>query len=82
MSGVEDFWNSITDTVKVDTAPCFLCGKSGQVEMLVHHYLEWQNGGLINMVCPEMPAEQREMLISGTHPECWNTLYENDEEEG
>jgi len=76
---VEEFWDSITETVDVDTNPCIMCGKTSKVKMLVHHYLEWQNGGLIDRVCPEMPKEIRELLISGTHPECWDKLYADEE---
>jgi len=78
---VEKFWNLITDTVNVTTNPCIMCGETATVKMLVHHYLEWQKGGLINMVCPEMPAETREMLISGTHPDCWDKMVQDDDEE-
>lgn len=77
----QEFWDSITDTVDVTTNPCIICGEAGTVKMLVHHYLEWQSGKLINMVCPEMPAEMREMLISGTHPDCWDKMSQEDEEE-
>jgi len=77
----QEFWDSITDTVDVTTNPCIMCGETSTVKMLVHHYLEWQKGGLINMVCPEMPTEIREMLISGTHPDCWNKMIQEDEEE-
>ena len=77
----DKFWDTITDTVDVDTKPCMMCGETSKVKMLVHHYLEWQNGGLIDQVCPEMPKETREMLISGTHPECWEKMFEGNEED-
>ena len=78
---VEEFWGSITDTVDVTTKECMMCGETSTVKMLSHHYLEWQNGGLIDRVCPEMPKETREMRISGTHPECWDKMFQEDEEE-
>ena len=78
---VEEFWGSITDTVDVTTKECMMCGETSTVKMLSHHYLEWQNGGLIDRVCPEMPKETREMLISGTHPECGDKMFQEDEEE-
>jgi len=78
---VEEFWGSITDTVDVTTKECMMCGETSTVKMLSHHYLEWQNGGLIDRVCPEMPKETREMPISGTHPECWDKMFQEDEEE-
>ena len=80
-SNVEKFWDSIVDTINVTTNPCIMCGETSKVEMLVHHYLEWQKGGLLDRVCPEMPKETREMLISGTHPDCWDKMFQEDEEE-
>ena len=77
----DKFWDSITDTVDVTTNPCIMCGEASTVKMLVHHYLEWQKGGYIDQVCPEMPKETREMLISGTHPDCWDKMFQEDEEE-
>jgi hypothetical protein len=28
-----------------------------------------------------MPKEEREMLITGCHPDCWNILFGEDDEE-
>ena len=78
---VEEFWGSITDTVDVTTKECMMCGETSTVKMLSHHYLEWENGGLIDRVCAEMPKETREMLISGTHPVCWEKMFEGNEED-
>ena len=77
----DKFWDTITDTVDVDTKECMMCGETSKVKMLVHHYLEWQNGGLIDRVCPEMPKETREMLISGTHPDCWDKMIQDYDED-
>ena len=79
----QEFWDSITDTVDVTSRPCVMCGETSIVKMLTHHYLEWQKGGLIDRVCPEMPKETREVLITGTHHECWDKMFliEEDEED-
>ena len=37
MMSVEEFWDSITDTVDVTTNPCVMCGETSTVKMLVHH---------------------------------------------
>ena len=36
---------------------------------------------LIQHAFPEMPMETRELLISGTHPECWDSLYKDEDDE-
>lgn len=32
-------------------------------------------------VFPELSKEEREVIISGTHPECWNAMFQYDEED-
>jgi hypothetical protein len=40
----------------------------------------WRAGVLIQRAFPNMTADQREMLITGTHPECWETMFADDKE--
>jgi len=35
---------------------------------------EWWNGKYVSDAFPDMPVEQRELLITGIHPECWKEL--------
>jgi hypothetical protein len=37
-------------------------------------YREWQRGTYVQRAFPEMPDDRRELLVSGTHPECWALL--------
>lgn len=42
----------------------------------------WQGGEYVQNVWPEMDVDQRELLITGTHPACWNAMFpEEDEDE-
>lgn len=72
---------TLADVIDVTPAlPCIVCGTHNQtVPMLRDHYQRWQAGELLQVVVPEMPAEQREFLISGTHPECWDRLFGGEE---
>lgn len=36
---------------------------------------KWQGGMLIQDAMPNVPADQREFLISGTTPEEWNKIF-------
>ena len=54
---------------------CFVCNLSTPIEVNKDKYDRWQAGELIQNVFPEMPADYREMLISGTHPECWDEMF-------
>ena len=41
-------------------------------------YIKWANGALIQRVMPELTADQREILISGTCPGCWEKTAKPD----
>lgn len=43
------------------------------------HWYEWKKGTLIQRVWPLATNDTRETLITGTHPECWDAMF-NDEE--
>lgn len=61
-------------------ARCF-CGKVNEVRVEVEAYNRWQGGELIQVVFPDLSAEERELLISGTCPSCWDAMF-GEEEDG
>jgi len=50
------------------------------VELDAAALLAWQRGALVQVAFPNLNAAERELLISGTHPRCWATLVEDDDE--
>ena len=69
-------------TMEVETPRCFHCGQTGTITISCEAYTKWQTGaGPIQQFMPEMPLDQREQLISGTHPVCWNELFPPDEDD-
>jgi len=58
---------------------CCVCGKSADIEVDNRGYIKWSNGMLVQDAFPEMPSGIRELLISGTHPECWEELFSEDD---
>jgi hypothetical protein len=64
-----------TATVLVQTRTCLVCGKNGVVEMPAEAYHEWTKGAFIQTAWPEGTPGQREHLISGTHPDCWDKMW-------
>lgn len=67
----------LKDAVSVACAYClevhtFECSTSGVVA--------WQAGELIKNALPELSADQRELLISGTCGDCWDKMYPEDSE--
>lgn len=60
---------------KVACPPCIVCGKQAQLIVRTEDLHRYEAGALVQHAFLEMPAADREMFISGTHPECWDTLY-------
>lgn len=67
------------ETIIINCPPCFVCGKRGEVTVAKADFERYQGGALIQQAFPELPVDQREMLISGTHPACWDELFGGDE---
>lgn len=58
------------------------CGSTRDFEVWTPDYLNWQNGTLVQTAFPYLLPEYREWLfVSGTCPECWNTMWADCSEE-
>lgn len=62
------------------------CSAGCEREFLITEVTEaqfnaWKNGALIQVAMPELSKEVRELLISGTCNECWDKLFNLDEDE-
>lgn len=59
---------------------CFLCDKPPRVMLLdTAAFSRWENGALIQDAFPDMPADEREELKTGTHAECWARMFGDDD---
>ena len=57
-----------------------LAGNTTDVEVVASGLDRWQAGELIQDAFPDIPIDIREMMVSGMHPECWETMFgERDE---
>ena len=59
---------------------CRMCGKQYNLKAEKEDIQKWMNGMNIQDALPYMPEEQRELLISGTCPECWDKLFGGEEQ--
>lgn len=76
-------------TVYIETPPCMYCGKISRLEVDAVGLRMWQAGAHIQRAFPHYSPNQRELILTGTHPECWDKLvpppdddddeYEDDE---
>lgn len=68
------------DTSKVEViSRCMLCGELSGVIVDAEGYDKWVAGEFVQDAFPRMPAEDREVLISGTHDECWDNMMGDDD---
>lgn len=62
--------------IRVETKPCMQCGKRSYVEMTPEqHHRYYEQQAFVQDVFPDWTPDQRELLITGTHPECWDAMF-------
>lgn len=70
-------------TMRVDTPKCPHCSKRGQVTVSVQGYMKWTIRGVhIQDALPELSADEREQMLTGTHPACWAEMMGPEPEDG
>ncbi len=67
------------DTYTVETEPCIVCDNVTCLDVPAQGIFWYNQGKLIQECFPELSIGDRELLITGTHDECFDTL--NIEEE-
>jgi hypothetical protein len=60
--------------VTVETPRCFVCGQTATLEVPAAGFDAWRAGALIQRALPGLSSPERELLISGTHPACWDRM--------
>lgn len=71
------------NTVRYMPKQCGWCSKPPTLMVLdATEYERWQAGEFVQVAFPTMSADLREVLISGTHPQCWDKMLSDwDEDE-
>lgn len=64
-----------THTAVIVTPTCIICDRIGTVALTTDQAARYNQGGPIHEALPEVPREEREQLISGTHPDCWTQAF-------
>lgn len=60
---------------------CPICGGLNEIAVNEDDYWDWQDGALVQETFTYLNADEREMLISGICPTCWNRTFDTPEEE-
>ena len=69
--------NDTTKTIITDG--CVICGERSYMTVNLDSYTKWTNGVYAQDAFPTMTADEREMLISGTHPQCFDEIFGQEE---
>lgn len=68
------------DTITAKTRPCIRCNETSTITVDADAHRRWTSGELIQDAFPDMTADNRELLISGIHPACWDSMFEGDDQ--
>lgn len=60
---------------------CPFCGRGNEVEVNEIDYLDWDDGVHVQDAFPYLSAGEREMLVSGICPDCWDKMFGQMEDE-
>ncbi len=60
---------------------CPFCGHTNEVAVNEADYWDWQDGALVQNAFPYLTADEREMLVSGICPDCWDKMFSEDPDE-
>jgi hypothetical protein len=56
------------------TPRCPLCNKSSVMDVEEDRLIAWQKGRHIQDAFPNLTADKRELIVTGTHPACWDEM--------
>ena len=64
--------------VNYTTRPCIVCDLPSTVELDIAKLTRWEGGEHVQNVWPERSPDERELLITGTHPACWTEIFKSE----
>lgn len=67
--------NKPAPTVTVTTPTCPVCGQADELVLPADGHMRWLSGELVQEALPGLPAADREVLVTGIHPACWNEMF-------
>lgn len=60
---------------------CPMCQTVNTVEVNNEDYVKWENGTVCQVAFPYLNANEREILISGICPTCWDKMFNSETSE-
>ena len=71
----------MSNAVIMKTPICGVCNNYELISLDREAAEKWAAGGLIQECFPTMTAAEREVLITGIHPACWDSLFPEEDSE-
>jgi hypothetical protein len=65
--------------IAIKTDPCPACNEWSTVIVEEDDYGAWVAGLFVQDAFPYLNADSRELLMTGTHPECWESIFTDEE---
>ena len=62
----------------IATRQCIVCGESTTMDVNRVKLRRWRAGEHVQNVWPDWSAAKRELMITGTHPKCWDVMFAGD----
>lgn len=63
----------------ITTRPCMICNKASVLEVEESELAARNAGAMVQDAFPTRDTDFRELVISGTHPECWDATFGEEE---
>ena len=67
------------DKYVIETKQCWHCGNTGKVEIFTQEMFYLNQGYKVQDAVKSLDKDYREMLITGVHPECWISMFGEEE---
>ena len=61
---------------------CIICHEDSRITIPGQGLYDWEHGKLIQNAFPELTADQREIIMTGIHPPCWDLTMKDEDEDG
>ena len=59
---------------------CIHCGFTNQLTLDAVSLANWRSGEYIQNAFPNLNYQERELIQTGIHPECWNDMFPKDKD--
>lgn len=67
--------------VRIMTRPCVWCKRTAELEVDDTEIFAYAAGSSVQDAFPKLTADERELIITGTHAHCWAAIHTPEEDD-